>query len=44
MSGAYLRYAKNIRFENFVIEADDDMKEYLAEIYDVEDCEDVVVM
>lgn len=42
MSGAYLRYAKNVRFIDFVIEADEDMKKYLAGVFDVEDCKDVV--
>lgn len=38
MSGAYIRYADNVRFENFVVEAEEDMKEYLSGLYDIEDC------
>ena len=41
MSGAYLRYANNVRFNNFIVEVDEDMNQYLSGIYDVEDCEDV---
>ncbi len=42
MSGAYLRNARNVEFKNFKVEADEDMKSYLSEIYDIESCEDIV--
>ncbi len=42
MSGAYLRHADNIRFKNFVVEADDDMKEYLSVVYDIDNCENII--
>lgn len=41
MSGAYLRYADNVRFNGFDLEADDDMKKHLAGVYDIEDCKGV---
>ncbi|MBN1904019.1 MAG: glycoside hydrolase family 28 protein [Deltaproteobacteria bacterium] len=41
MSGAYLRFAENIRFKGFEIKADDDMKQYLAGVYDIEACKGV---
>ncbi|MBN2420322.1 MAG: right-handed parallel beta-helix repeat-containing protein [Deltaproteobacteria bacterium] len=41
MSGAYLRYADNVRFKGFDLEADDYMKKHLAGVYDIKDCKGV---
>lgn len=37
----FLRYAKDISFENIKLEADEEMKEYLGEEWDIMECENI---
>ena len=39
MSGAFIRHANNIKFNNFKVEADDNIKHDYAGIYDIEECD-----
>ena len=42
MSGAYLRYANDVRFKNFAVQVDESVKGSLAGKYDIADCKNVV--
>lgn len=41
MSGAYLRYANDVKFDNFTVDVEDDMKEYFSGNFDIKDCRNI---
>lgn len=43
LNALYARYADAIRFENLKVAIDDEMKEFMTDMYDVENCTDISI-